>query len=165
MPNAFQAEQEEIRRSMPPAQKGLTLTEVRKMKYLSKVWWAIFFRFISIRCFSSRFVGHNNNNNTTCIWRLPMRRCAWLTYRLLLFVKQPKMFISMVSVRNYLFCFWKQTEVPITKGSFKCWSIMQVMSQAIWYPRIGKFSYGSEMFTWILKYTPILRSSTPLDGM
>ncbi|CAL9197595.1 ent-kaurenoic acid oxidase 1 [Musa acuminata AAA Group] len=31
------AEQEEIRRSMPPAQKGLTLTEVRKMKYLSKV--------------------------------------------------------------------------------------------------------------------------------
>ncbi|THU54139.1 hypothetical protein C4D60_Mb10t21870 [Musa balbisiana] len=39
-PNIFEkakAEQEEIRRSMPPAQKGLTLTEVRKMKYLSKV--------------------------------------------------------------------------------------------------------------------------------
>ncbi|WOL05462.1 ent-kaurenoic acid oxidase [Canna indica] len=31
------AEQEEIRRNMPPGQKGLTLNEVRKMKYLSKV--------------------------------------------------------------------------------------------------------------------------------
>ncbi|XP_072993167.1 ent-kaurenoic acid oxidase-like [Typha latifolia] len=32
-----QAEQEEIRRSKPPMQKGLTLKEIRKMEYLSKI--------------------------------------------------------------------------------------------------------------------------------
>lgn len=36
-----QAEQEEIVRKRPAGQKGLTLREIRKMDYLSKVWCSV----------------------------------------------------------------------------------------------------------------------------